>query len=416
MIQINVMGLKHALEMKDSRLYSNQEMASHTGVSGYTVNNLVRSKAAILDIRTFSKLVHYFQRKGLTISVGDFFRWEDEELVSNIGSLIVRLNPISTYSLIAEETAIPLSRLRNLGRGNIKRIYLSDLAALLEFFRERKVEIKLGDLLREVKTGSRLDENDYSGEKVVEVLDRKRHDVVPKPVPVKEEYDHSIRKRTAKAYGQQSQPNVYVPTIFTNIMTLKHLLIILKRREYLNRDICKKTGLDHKAVSNLIRGDVASFYLSTMGRLVYYFQSEGLAIEVGDFFRWEAKELVLNIGSLMARLDPIPTYEEVHNETGIFFSRIENLVRGNVKRIYLHDLAALLLFFRKRGLSIKLGDLLREEGAQPRMFSLSVEEKVRLAEERKALEISRNMVEIGMDVAQIATVTGLNLEQIKVLA
>ncbi|MGB0389315.1 MAG: hypothetical protein ACPGWR_31215, partial [Ardenticatenaceae bacterium] len=102
----------------------------------------------------------------------------------------------------------------------------------------------------------------------------------------------------------------------------------------------------------------------------------------------------MNIGSLMARLDPIPTNKEVHDETGISFLRVSNLVRGNVKRIDLHDLGALLLFFRKRGLSIDLGDLLREEGAQPRMFSENAEGAARLAEERKALEISRNMVEI----------------------
>ena len=29
---------------------------------------------------------------------------------------------------------------------------------------------------------------------------------------------------------------------------------------------------------------------------------------------------------------------------------------GNVKRVYLDDLAALLVFFRQRGLEIKLGD------------------------------------------------------------
>ena len=36
-------------------------------------------------------------------------------------------------------------------------------------------------------------------------------------------------------------------------------------------------------------------------------------------------------------------------------------MKGNVKRVYLADLAALLGFFRQRGIKIELGDLLREE-------------------------------------------------------
>lgn len=143
------MKLKHALEIKYSSFYSNQQIANHTRLSPTTVSNILRGKTSMLHLRTFSRLAHYFQSQGLTICVGDFFRWEDEELVPNVGFLIVRLKPIPKHDNIAQETGIPFSRLKNLVRGNVKRVYLEDLAALLEFFRKRGLEIKLGDLLRE---------------------------------------------------------------------------------------------------------------------------------------------------------------------------------------------------------------------------------------------------------------------------
>ena len=102
-------------------------------------------------------------------------------------------------------------------------------------------------------------------------------------------------------------------------------------------------------------------YLSTLSKLVRYFQREGLTIELGDFFCWQGEELALNVGALISRLDPVPTNEEIAQDTGIPLLRVRNLVRGNVKRVYLTDLAALLAYFRQRGIEIELGDLLREE-------------------------------------------------------
>ena len=102
-------------------------------------------------------------------------------------------------------------------------------------------------------------------------------------------------------------------------------------------------------------------YLSTLSKLVRYFQREGLSIELGDLFCWQGEELVLNVGPLISRLDSVPTNEEIAQDTGIPLLRVGNLVRGNVKRVYLTDLAALLAYFRQRGVEIELGDLLREE-------------------------------------------------------
>ena len=102
-------------------------------------------------------------------------------------------------------------------------------------------------------------------------------------------------------------------------------------------------------------------YLSTLSKLGRYFQREGLTIELGNFFCWQGEELVLNVGPLISRLDSIPTNEEIAQDTGIPLLRVSNLVRGNVKRVYLTDLAALLAYFRQRGVEIELGDLLREE-------------------------------------------------------
>ena len=157
-------------------------------------------------------------------------------------------------------------------------------------------------------------------------------------------------------------------TIYPNFITLKHALEAKKMRLVSNQEIVRNTRVDPRTIGKFIRADISLLYFTTLMKFIHYFKSEGLVIEVGDFFCWKGEELVSNIGSLIARLDPIPTDGEVHDETGIPFLRVENLVRGNVKRIYLDDLAALLVFFRKRGLSIDLGDLLREEEADSPPF------------------------------------------------
>ena len=152
-----------------------------------------------------------------------------------------------------------------------------------------------------------------------------------------------------------------MPVIHPNILRLKHLLIIQKNKKYLNRDISQGAQIHYNTIGNLVRGDITLLYLSTLSKLVRYFQREGLTIELGDFFCWQGEELALNIGLLISRLDPIPTDEEIAQDTGISLLRMGNLVKGNVKRVYLTDLAALLAFFRQRGIEIELGDLLREE-------------------------------------------------------
>ncbi len=149
--------------------------------------------------------------------------------------------------------------------------------------------------------------------------------------------------------------------IASNFMALKHALEIKKMHLVSNREIARNTSVDAKAVGKFIRSDISLLYFSTLSKFVHYFQKEGLSIELGDFFCWEGEELALNIGPLIAKLDPVPTTEEIAEDTGIPILRIPNLVRGNVKRVYLADLAALLGFFRRRGALVELGDLLREE-------------------------------------------------------
>lgn len=152
-----------------------------------------------------------------------------------------------------------------------------------------------------------------------------------------------------------------MPTIRINILSLKHLLMAKKNKRYLNSDLSKGAQIHYNTVGNLVRGDITLLYLATFSKLVHYFQKEGLSICLGDFFCWEDEGLASNIGPLISRLDPVPTNEQIAEDTGIPLSRVNNLVRGNVKRVYLTDLAALLGFFRRRGTEIELGDLLREE-------------------------------------------------------
>lgn len=149
--------------------------------------------------------------------------------------------------------------------------------------------------------------------------------------------------------------------ISPNFMALKHALESKKRRLVSNREIARNSRVNHKTIGRLIRTDISLLYANTLTKLILYFQQEGVTIELGDFFCWKGEELGPNIGPLFTRLDPVPTEEKVAEKTGIPLLRMGNLVKGNVKRVYLHDLAALLEFFRQEGVEIKIGDLLREE-------------------------------------------------------
>lgn len=145
----NIMALKHALEAKRTYLISNREIARGAKLNRNTIGSLVRSDISLLYLSTLTKLINYFLQEGLVIEIGDFFSWADNgELVLNIDPLIQKLNPIPTDSEIAEATDIPLLRLENLIRGNVKRVYLDDLARLLMFLEERGVSVTVGDLLR----------------------------------------------------------------------------------------------------------------------------------------------------------------------------------------------------------------------------------------------------------------------------
>ncbi len=149
--------------------------------------------------------------------------------------------------------------------------------------------------------------------------------------------------------------------IAPNFMALKHALETKKMHLVSNREIARNTSVDAKTVGKFIRADISLLYFSTLSKLLRYFQKEGLSIELGDFFCWQGEELASNIGPNIMKLDPVPTDEQITQDTGIPILRVNNLVRGNVKRVYLTDLAALLAYFRQRGLEIELGDLLREE-------------------------------------------------------
>lgn len=153
--------------------------------------------------------------------------------------------------------------------------------------------------------------------------------------------------------------------IYPNIMALKQLIEVKRGDSISNRQIARAAKLNRKTIISLVQSEMRFLYLSTLTKLINYFQQEGLIIEIGDFFSWsDHGELLLNIDSLIQKLDPIPTESDIAEATGIPPLRLENLISGNVKRLYLDDLAPLLLFLEKRGVSVEIGDLLRVEDAQ----------------------------------------------------
>jgi DNA-binding Xre family transcriptional regulator len=152
-------------------------------------------------------------------------------------------------------------------------------------------------------------------------------------------------------------------TLSLNIMALKHALEIKRGQLISNSEIARGAKIHYNTVNKLVRGDTIMLYFSTLTKLSNYFESEGLTIKISNLFCWQDNQLVSNIGPLFAELDPIPTDSEIAEVTGIPLLRLENLIRGNVKRVYLDDLARLLIFLEERGGSVEVGDLLRVEGS-----------------------------------------------------
>ena len=154
-----------------------------------------------------------------------------------------------------------------------------------------------------------------------------------------------------------------MPILYPNIMILKHTLEVKRNQLVSNRDISRGAKVNHVTIGKLVRSNISLIYLSTMGKLAQYFQNEGLDINIGDFFSWsDNQQLVLNIGPLIQGVNPIPTDSEIAQVTNIPNLRLENLIRGNVKRVYLDDLARLFVFLEERGVRVEIGDLLRIEG------------------------------------------------------
>jgi DNA-binding Xre family transcriptional regulator len=147
-----------------------------------------------------------------------------------------------------------------------------------------------------------------------------------------------------------------------DILSLKHRIEIMQGRLHFNSHIASGAGIRPATVSHFVRGDITRIHLPVLTRFARYFEQQNLDIEVGDFFSWtDNRELVSNIGPLIQKLTPIPTDSEIADATGIPLLRLENLIRGNVKRVYLDDLARLLIFLEERGGSVEVGDLLRVE-------------------------------------------------------
>jgi len=149
-----------------------------------------------------------------------------------------------------------------------------------------------------------------------------------------------------------------------DILSLKHRIEIMQGRLHFNSHIASGAGIRPATVSHFVRSDITRIHLPVLTRFARYFEQQNLDIEVGDFFCWgDDGELLSNIGPLIQKLDPIPTNAEIADATDIPLLRLENLIRGNVKRVYLDNLTQLLIFLEKRGVSVEVGDLLRVEGS-----------------------------------------------------
>ena len=116
-LKVDILGLKH-LEMMQGSLHCNSDISKCARISHNAVSNFVKGRTAIMSLSVLTRFARYFLEQGLTFEIGDFFCWQGQELASNIGPLIKKLDPIPTGEEVAQDTGIPLSRFKNLARGN----------------------------------------------------------------------------------------------------------------------------------------------------------------------------------------------------------------------------------------------------------------------------------------------------------
>lgn len=69
-----------------------------------------------------------------------------------------------------------------------------------------------------------------------------------------------------------------------NIKMLLKKLELQTGRDYLIQDVARLSGINRFTVSNLLDGKQDGITLKTIGRLLFFFESEGMPIAISDLF------------------------------------------------------------------------------------------------------------------------------------
>jgi hypothetical protein len=72
-IKYNLFALKNRLESKTSRPYPWTEVSRQSGVNINTIKNLVGNKTGRVDLENLARLIDFFKRQGLPVTLSDIF-------------------------------------------------------------------------------------------------------------------------------------------------------------------------------------------------------------------------------------------------------------------------------------------------------------------------------------------------------
>lgn len=78
-----------------------------------------------------------------------------------------------------------------------------------------------------------------------------------------------------------------VMVIEFNLFELKQRLQLYQQKEVSLSQIARDSGLHRNTVERIFNNETSRIDLETVGRLLLYFQDQGLSVQIGDFFKTE---------------------------------------------------------------------------------------------------------------------------------
>lgn len=91
--------------------------------------------------------------------------------------------------------------------------------------------------------------------------------------------------------------------IKADILGLKHRVEMKQGNLHYNSDISRGSSVNHVTLNRFLKSTIKIVSLSVLTRFARHFRSQGLNIELGDFFCWERSGLEHRASDQTARSD-----------------------------------------------------------------------------------------------------------------